>query len=261
MVLGDTCSRSCRFCSVKSGNVGAIPDPDEPERVAAAVKLLGLRYVVLTMVTRDDLNDGGANQVINTVSRLRAELPSLLIETLVSDFGGRASSVERVVVEARPDVYAHNVEVVPRLSPVMRDRRSSWNQSLATLTVAKRAGARVTKSSLMVGCGETDAEVEQAMVELRSTGVSLLTIGQYLRPSLTQAPVDRFVTPEQFVAYREIGLRLGFSEVASGPLIRSSFRAAESYHRAMGDSEAQHHELNWLAQGKTGQNGERRTTF
>jgi lipoic acid synthetase len=234
MLLGDLCTRACRFCSVKSGHPAGALDRDEPEHVAAAIAQLGLRYVVLTMVTRDDLADGGAAHLVQTVRRIRGYSPPVLVETLVSDFGGRAESVQALVEGARPEVYAHNVEVVPRLSREMRDVRSSFERSLQSLRRAKKAGAPVTKSSLMVGCGESEEEVQEAMLALRDAGVALLTIGQYLRPTPTQAPVMRFVTPAEFSRYRDVGLRAGFSEVASGPLVRSSFRAAESYSRVAG---------------------------
>jgi lipoic acid synthetase len=234
MLLGDTCTRACRFCSVKSGHPAGEIDRGEPEKVAAAVKQLGLKYAVLTMVTRDDLPDGGAEHLAETVRLIRASLPSVLIETLVSDFGGNRESVKTLVESARPDVYAHNVEVVPRLSRAFRDARCSWERSLQSLRWAARAGARVTKSSLMVGCGESEQEVQEAMEALRASGVALLTIGQYLRPTTKQAPVVRFVPPAEFVRYRDAGLRLGFSDVASGPLVRSSFRAAESFTCAAG---------------------------
>lgn len=238
MLLGDLCTRACRFCSVTSGHPGGALDPNEPEQVAAAIQQLELRYVVLTMVTRDDLADGGAAHLVETVGRIRACLPSVLVETLVSDFGGRAESVQALVQRARPDVYAHNVEVVPRLSREMRDVRSSWERSLQSLRWAKQMGARVTKSSLMVGCGESEEEVLESMLALRDAGVALLTIGQYLRPTPKQAPVVRFVTPAEFVRYRDVGLRAGFSEVASGPLVRSSFRAAESFSCVAGTPSA-----------------------
>ena len=233
MVLGDVCTRGCRFCAVTSGHPGGVYDEQEPERVALAIKEVGLNYVVLTMVTRDDLPDGGAARVADTVTRIRACSSSVLVETLVSDFGGNSISIDTIVERARPDVYAHNVEVVPRLQSSMRDVRCSWERSLQTLRRAGQAGAKLTKSSLMVGCGETDQEVFDAMGKLRDAGVDILTIGQYLRPTARHAPVERYVTPERFDDYREAGLQMGFKHVTSGPLVRSSYRAAEAYLHAM----------------------------
>lgn len=236
MILGETCTRGCRFCAVATGKPGGLVDPREPENTALALGEMGLAYVVLTMVDRDDLLDGGAAQVAQTVRRIKARSPSLLVETLVGDFRGMKRDVETVVAEGLPDVYAHNVEVVPRLQRSVRDARCSWERSVETLSWAKAAGARVTKSSLMVGLGETEPEVVEAMERLREVGVDVLTIGQYLRPTKRHAEVQRFVPPEEFERYREAGLELGFRFVASGPLVRSSYRAAEVYlHGVLGE--------------------------
>lgn len=229
MILGDTCTRGCRFCAVKSGDPGGFTDPREPEHVARALSQMDLAYVVLTMVDRDDLDDGGAAHLARTIQRIRALCPKLLVEALVGDFAGQRRDVETAVREGAPDVYAHNVEVVPSLQRKMRDARCSFERSLETLRWARAAGARVTKSSLMVGCGETEAEVIDAMAQLRSADVDVLTIGQYLRPTPKHAELVRYVEPAEFERYREAGLRMGFSFVASGPLVRSSYRAAEAF--------------------------------
>lgn len=229
MILGDICTRGCRFCAVTSGHPGGVVDASEPAHVANALSQMELAYVVLTMVDRDDLPDGGAAHVAKTVSAIHARSPELLVETLVGDFAGATSCIATVVQEGRPDVYAHNVEVVPSLQRKMRDARCSWERSLETLRAARAAGANVTKSSLMVGCGEEPDEVVSALRELRSADVDVVTIGQYLRPTPKHAPVVRYVAPEEFEHYRAVGSELGFQYVASGPLVRSSYRAAEAF--------------------------------
>jgi lipoyl synthase len=229
MILGETCTRGCRFCSVNTGDPGGVTDPREPDHTARVLAELDLAYVVLTMVDRDDLLDGGADHVARTVSRIKARSPDLLVETLVGDFQGVRRDVETVVREGRPDVYAHNVEVVPSLQRRVRDARCSWERSLETLRWAKAAGAGVTKSSLMVGMGESEAEVLDAMGDLRAAEVDVVTLGQYLRPTKKHAPVERYVEPAEFDRYRVEGERMGFRYVASGPLVRSSYRAAEAF--------------------------------
>lgn len=229
MILGDVCTRGCRFCAVTSGNPRGVVDAEEPVHTAQALAQMDLAYVVLTMVDRDDLADGGADHVARTVQEIRKQSPELLLETLVGDFAGQWNDVEHLVKNGRPDVYAHNVEVVPSLQRRMRDARCSWDRSIESLRVARQAGANVTKSSLMVGCGETEPEVHEAMAQLRAADVDVLTIGQYLRPTPKHAPVARYVEPAEFDRYREAGLRLGFRYVAAGPLVRSSYRAAEAF--------------------------------
>jgi lipoic acid synthetase len=229
MVLGETCTRGCRFCAVHTGDPGGAVDPREPEHTGRALAGLGLSYVVLTMVDRDDLLDGGAAHVAETVRRIKHHSPELLVETLVGDFAGVRADVQTVVREGRPDVFAHNAEVVPELQRRMRDARCSWDRSLSVLGWAREAGASVTKSSLMVGCGETEDQLLSAMRALRGAGVDVLTIGQYLRPSPKHAPVVRYVPPEEFDAWAEAGREMGFRYVASGPLVRSSYRAAEAF--------------------------------
>ncbi|MEM9069452.1 MAG: lipoyl synthase [Myxococcota bacterium] len=229
MILGDTCTRGCRFCSVKTGNPQGFVDPREPENTGRALGGLDLAYVVVTMVDRDDLLDGGAAHVAQTIQRIKHYSPELLVETLLGDFQGVRRDVETVIRDGAPDVFAHNVEVVPRLQRKIRDARCSWERSANVLRWAKDAGANVTKSSLMVGIGETEDEMLEAMQLLREADVDVLTIGQYLRPTPKHADVQRYVSPEEFARYEEAGVAMGFRFVASGPLVRSSYRAAEAF--------------------------------
>ncbi len=232
MLLGHVCTRGCRFCAVTTGNPRGAFDPREPFHVARAIAQLGLKYVVLTMVDRDDLLDGGAEHVASTVKALRAHQPQLLIETLVSDFAGRRRDIA-VALAGAPDVFAHNLEVTRRLTPRIRDVRCSYDRSLDVLAFAKsQAPERFVKSSLMVGIGETDDEVYEALGDLRRAGVDIVTLGQYLRPTPKHAPVARYVEPERFAEYERVALELGFAFVASGPLVRSSYHAAEAFVQA-----------------------------
>jgi lipoic acid synthetase len=236
MLLGDTCTRACRFCSVRTGNPRGAVDEDEPQRVARAVRELGLRYVVLTSVDRDDLEDLGAGHFARTVGEVRNqksetrnqkdEQPDhVRVEVLTPDFGGREELVGRVV-EARPDVFGHNIETVARLSPTARDPRASYRQSLGVLETAKRLGRRLlTKSGLMVGLGERDDEVLQALRDLRSAGCDIVTIGQYLQPSNRCLPVERYVEPARFEDWEAEARELGFRSAFCGPLVRSSYLA------------------------------------
>jgi lipoyl synthase len=234
MILGHTCTRGCRFCAVTTGNPRGAVDPREPEHVARAIEQMRLKYTVLTMVDRDDLLDGGAEHVADTVRALRARCPELLVETLVGDFRGRRQDVETVLA-GQPDVFAHNLEVTRALTPKIRDPRCAYDVSLSVLEHAKRtAPERLTKSSLMVGLGETDEEIVEAMRDLRAANVDVVTLGQYLRPTPKHAPVVRYVPPEQFAEYERIGKELGFLYVASGPLVRSSYHAAEAFIAALG---------------------------
>jgi lipoic acid synthetase len=229
MLLGDTCTRACRFCAVKTGQPRGAVDGREPEHVARALSRMPLKYVVMTMVDRDDLLDGGAGHVAKTVQRLKELCPEMLVETLLGDFGGHHDAVD-ASVDGGQEVWAHNVEVVARLQRTIRDVRCSYDRSLEVLRRAKaRRPAVVTKSSIMVGIGETDDEVVETLRDLRSAGVDVVTIGQYLRPSERHAPVTRYVEPSQFDAWAEQGRGMGFEYVASGPLVRSSYKAAEAY--------------------------------
>ena len=207
MLLGDTCTRGCRFCAVGKGKPKGEVDDAEPFRVANALAAMNLAYVVLTMVDRDDLPDGGAGHVAQTVQAIKQRSPALLVETLVGDFAGARDDVVTVVQQGQPDVFAHNVEVVPRLQRTMRDQRCSWERSTQVLRWAREAGANVTKSSLMLGCGEHREEVLQAMRGLRDAEVDVVTLGQYLRPTAKHAPMDRYVTPEEFRFTRRRGWR------------------------------------------------------
>lgn len=229
MLLGHTCTRGCRFCAVTTGNPRGFVDPREPEHVARAIAEVGLEYVVLTMVDRDDLLDGGAEHVGKTVRLLHELAPGLLVETLVGDFGGRKRDIQ-TMVDAAPDVFAHNIEVPRRLTPLIRDQRCDYDLSLGVLRQAKeRAPERFVKSSIMVGMGETDDEVFQTMRDLRDSGVDIVTLGQYLRPTPKHAAVARFVSPETFANYEREGDAMGFQFVASGALVRSSYHAAEGF--------------------------------
>jgi len=233
MLLGDVCTRGCRFCAVTTGDPRGAVDGREPEHVARAIARLELQYVVLTMVDRDDLLDGGAGHVARTVTRLRELRPDILIETLLGDFGGHLDYVD-TTVDAAPDVWAHNIEVVRRLQRTIRDVRCSYDRSLDVLRRVKaRDATRWTKSSIMVGIGETDDEVRETMKDLREAGVDVVTLGQYLRPTPKHAAVARYVPPEQFDAYATYGRELGFRYVASGPLVRSSYKAAEGFVRGL----------------------------
>ncbi|MGD0676025.1 MAG: lipoyl synthase [Polyangiaceae bacterium] len=232
MLLGDTCTRGCRFCAVTTGQPRGAVDVREPEHVARALAKMPLQYVVMTMVDRDDLLDGGAGHIARTVCRLKELRPDMLVETLVGDFAGHLSAVD-VTVDAKPDVWAHNIEVVERLQRVVRDVRCSYEQSLAVLARAKQRSPRtMTKSSIMVGIGERDAEVVETMRDLRAAGVDIVTVGQYLRPTPKHASVDRYVEPERFAAFATEGKAMGFAYVASGPLVRSSYKAAEVFIRS-----------------------------
>jgi lipoic acid synthetase len=231
MLLGDTCTRGCRFCAVATGNPRGVVDVREPEHVARAIAQLELAYVVLTMVDRDDLLDGGADHVARTVRRLKEMRPDILVETLVGDFEGHMDAVD-VVCDAAPDVLAHNVETVRRLTRTVRDARCSYDQSLAVLARAKERG-RMTKTSVMVGLGESDDEVLECLHDLRGVGVDVVTLGQYLRPTPKHHEVARFVEPATFDAWQRAALDMGFLYAASGPLIRSSYRAAEVFVRTL----------------------------
>lgn len=229
MLMGDTCTRHCRFCAVKSGRPNGYLDPLEPQNVAYAVRQMQLKYVVVTSVDRDDLDDGGADHFAKTITAIRRLNPETLIEVLVPDFRGDLESVRRVI-EASPNVFAHNVETVRRLTARVRDPRATFDQSLSILKHAKSVNPGIyTKTSIMVGLGETSEEVFSAMAEVRSAGVDFLTIGQYLQPTKNHLVVAEYVPPSVFSEYKAKGLELGFKYVASGPLVRSSYRAGEFY--------------------------------
>jgi len=223
MILGDRCSRSCRFCNVATRPAVA-PDPEEPTRVAVALAELELKHAVITSVTRDDLPDGGAAHWAETLRSVRQACPRITTEALVPDFGGDLAAVD-CVLEARPDVFAHNLETVRRLTPSVRSH-ASYDRSVAVLTHAASSGA-VTKSGLMAGLGESVDELREAMRDIRSTGALLLTVGQYLQPTRDHLPVVDYVEPAVFDSLAEFGEELGFAHVAAGPLVRSSYHADE----------------------------------
>ena len=228
MIMGKTCSRGCRFCSVNSGKPGLL-DSQEPENVAIAIKEWQLRYVVLTSVCRDDLEDGGANHIAKTIRAIHDKCPKTIVEALVPDFGGNEESIDKVV-RASPRVISHNIETVARLSPNVRDFRASYDQSLTVLQKIRSLNPTIyTKSSLMLGLGETEQEVIKTMKDLRSKGVSIITMGQYLQPSSRHLPVVQYVTPERFDAFAKEARQIGFSYVASGPMVRSSYKAGEFF--------------------------------
>ena len=219
LILGDRCTRGCRFCNVDK-RVVLPPDPEEPRRAAAAVKDAGLKEVVVTSVTRDDLPDGGAGLWAQTVEAIHAAVPGILVEVLVPDFGGDAAAVE-TVIRSRPEVFGHNLETVPRLYPQARPQ-ADYARSLAVLRQASDAGL-ITKTSLMLGLGETFAEIGQVLRDARAAGCRIFYAGQYLQPSPRHLPVARYVTPEEFAEIRDLAYALGFGFVASEPLVRSSY--------------------------------------
>lgn len=229
MVMGDTCTRGCRFCAVATARNPAPLDPAEPVNVAEAIREMELDYVVVTSVNRDDQADQGAGHFAACIREIRARNPKTLVEVLIPDFRGDLDLL-RIVVDAGPDVLAHNVECVPRLQAKVRDPRATWEQSVAILEGAKRLRpGQLTKTSLQVGHGESEAEILEAMRLLRAYDVDFLTLGQYLRPSMTHLPVVEFVTPEVFARFEAEGKAMGYAYVASGPLVRSSYKAGEFF--------------------------------
>jgi len=227
LIMGPSCTRSCRFCAVDHGPSGP-PDPGEPVRVAEAAEKMGLHYVVVTSVTRDDLPDGGASFFSKTIQEIRKRIPQILIEVLIPDFQGNTDALEEVM-KARPDVLNHNIETVPRLYPSVRPE-AVYGRSLQLLAHAKADDPLIpTKSGLMLGLGETSEEVENTLQDLLDAGCTMLTLGQYLQPTKEHLPVERFIHPEEFDRWKEMATRMGFSEVASGPFVRSSYHANELY--------------------------------
>lgn len=227
IILGDRCTRNCRFCAIEHGPL-SLPDPEEPERVAEAVENLGLEYVVITSVTRDDVPDGGAGIFAETIHAVRRRMPKTEIEVLIPDFQGHRDAL-RSVVEARPDVLNHNVETVPRLYPSVRPQ-AIYQRSLDLLrSVGAIDASMPTKSGLMLGLGESPYELNEVFRGLLDTGCRILTLGQYLRPSSNHLPVERYVPPDEFDALRLVALDMGFDEVASGPFVRSSYHAKELF--------------------------------
>ncbi len=231
MVMSDICTRGCRFCAVNTRRIGPPLDPNEPNKLAETIAAMQLNYVVVTSVNRDDLEDQGARHFAECILAIRKTSPSTMIEVLIPDFRGQTHLVD-MVVEAKPDVIAHNIETVERLTPSVRDPRAGFRQSLEVLAHIKQADpGRWTKSSIMVGLGETEAEVLEAMGDLRAVNTDFLTLGQYLKPSNKHLKVKEFIPPEQFDRYRVLGEGLGFRYIASGPLVRSSYKAGEFFIR------------------------------
>ena len=225
MLLGDVCTRACKFCAVDTGNPGGRLDKKEPYKVAQSIKKMALKYAVLTSVNRDDLADGGAKHYSNTIKAVKETCPKVMVEALTPDFEGKNRSIS-ILLSSNLDVFAQNVETVERLTFRVRDPRAGYQQTLNVLEKAKKFNPDVlTKTSLMLGLGETTKEIESTMVDAYSVGVEILNLGQYLRPTLNHLPVERYITPEEFLHYKNIAKEIGFKEVASGPMVRSSYRA------------------------------------
>lgn len=233
MLMGEVCTRGCRFCSVKTGNPKGKIDNDEPEKVGHAISKMNLDYVVLTSVDRDDLPDEGSGHFARTVEVIKSQRPDLLVEVLTPDFKGNKDFIGRIV-KAKPDVFAHNVETVERLQKRVRDPRANYSQSLEVLRYVKDLDkTRFTKTSLMLGLGETEEEILQCLKDLRAVECDVVTFGQYLQPTKTKLKVEEFVTPEKFAWWQKTAEEMGFLYVASGPLVRSSYRAGEFFIRGV----------------------------
>ncbi|XP_033157276.1 lipoyl synthase, mitochondrial [Drosophila mauritiana] len=229
MLMGDTCTRGCRFCSVKTARKPPPLDVNEPVNTATAIASWGLDYIVLTSVDRDDLPDGGSKHIAETVREIKARNSNIFVECLVPDFRGNLECVE-TIANSGLDVYAHNIETVEKLTPYVRDRRAHYRQTLQVLTEAKRFNPNlITKSSIMLGLGETDEEIENTLKDLREAGVDCVTLGQYMQPTNKHLKVIEYVTPEKFKHWEERGNELGFLYTASGPLVRSSYKAGEFF--------------------------------
>ncbi len=229
MLLGNICTRACKFCAVKTGNPQGVLDPHEPQKIATAVQEMQLDYVVLTSVDRDDLADEGAGQFAAVIHAIKQQNSKIIVEALTPDFSGRYELLEQLI-RVQVDVFAHNIETVKRLTPKLRDRRSTYERSLQTLQRIKEiAPQQYTKSSIMVGCGEQESEVIETLQDLRAVNCDIVTFGQYLAPSEKHFPVVEYIPPAQFTRYEKLAQELGFLYVASGPLVRSSYRAGEYF--------------------------------
>jgi len=232
MVLGDICTRNCLFCAVKKGKPKP-PDPLEPYRIAKAVKELNLRYVTITSVSRDDLIDGGANHIAKVIKEIKYLNPNVIIEVLIPDFKGDLNSL-KIVLDAHPHVISHNVEVVERLTPMIRDKRASYKQSLYILKKIKELQPNIiTKSSLILGLGESSDEVIKTMIDLRNVGCDILVLSQYFRPTSKQVPVARIIPIDEFKRFEKIGYELGFKALIAHPLARTSYKAEWAYNQVM----------------------------
>ncbi|USW50499.1 Putative lipoyl synthase, aldolase-type TIM barrel [Septoria linicola] len=243
MLMGDTCTRGCRFCSVKTSNKPPPLDPHEPENTAEALKRWGLGYVVLTSVDRDDLVDGGARHFAETIIKIKQKAPQILVEALTGDYAGDLEMV-KLVAQSGLDVYAHNVETTEELTPMVRDRRAKFRQSLAVLAAAKAAKPTlITKTSIMLGLGETEDQLWRTLKELRKADVDVVTFGQYMRPTKRHMKVHEYVTPDTFEMWRQRALDMGFLYCASGPLVRSSYKAGEAFIENVLKKRAKHNTL------------------
>lgn len=234
MVLGDTCTRACRFCNIKTGNPNGWLDPNEPENVAQSAKGMNLSYVVITMVDRDDLGDGGAEHLTRVISKTKELSPEIIVEVLTGDFQENESALKRLA-DSKLEVFAHNLETVRRLSPRVRDARAAYDKSLRVLKRYKEICDYdvLTKSALMLGLGETEDEIKTTLADMREHGVDIVTIGQYMRPTKKHLSIKEFVTPEKFKEYEDYALSLGFHAAVSAPLVRSSYLAGEVYKKTM----------------------------
>ena len=232
MIMGDICTRGCRFCSVTSGRPLFL-DSEEPDKVARAIKKWGLRYVVITSVCRDDLPDGGANHIAKTIKSVKVQCPETIVEPLIPDLLGNRYALEKII-DAGPEVISHNIETIARLSPLIRDPRATYKQSLSVLQMIKDIDCKIyTKSSMMLGLGETEEEVIQVAKDLRSVGVDIVSMGQYLQPTIRHLPVKEYVSPEKFDSYRKRIEKMGFAYVVAGPFVRSSYKAGELFIKNM----------------------------
>ena len=230
MLLGSVCTRACRFCAVDTGNPKGSLDKDEPIKVASSIAHMNLKYAVLTSVNRDDLRDGGAEHFSHTIQAIKEKAPEVIVEALVPDFLGNKQSIE-ILLNSKLEVFAQNLETVSRLTKRVRDPRAGYDQTLEVLSYAKQHSPSViTKTSLMFGLGETKEEILKTFDDIRRTGVDVLTLGQYMRPTVNHLPVEKWYTPEEFEYFKDLAIEIGFLEVASGPMVRSSYRADRIAH-------------------------------
>ena len=230
MLLGSVCTRACKFCAVDTGNPKGSLDKDEPIKVANSIAHMNLKYAVLTSVNRDDLADGGAEHFSNTIQAIKEKAPEVIVEALVPDFLGNEQSIE-ILLNSKLEVFAQNLETVSRLTKRVRDPRAGYDQTLEVLSYAKQHSPSViTKTSLMFGLGETEEEILKTFDDIKGTGVDVLTLGQYMRPTVNHLPVEKWYTPEEFEYFKDLAIEIGFLEVASGPMVRSSYRADRIAH-------------------------------
>lgn len=235
MLMGEVCTRGCRFCAVKTGNPKGVIDTEEPQKVGWAIAQMGLKYVVLTSVNRDDMEDQGSGHFAETIEVIRKNDSDLIVEVLTPDFKGREDLVDKII-KAKPHVFAHNVETVERLTRTVRDPRAQYNQSLRVLHYVKKTDPTIyTKTSVMLGLGESDAEILQTLQDLRAVGCDVITFGQYLQPTKRHLKVLEFISPEKFKYWEQEALRMGFMYCASGPLVRSSYKAGEFFIKGVID--------------------------